>query len=715
MSHPLRFARVAVILGALLAGASPLTASGPVFWTLATPADLLKGTSNGVIVGLDGAMTPGPQMTSRLTSTPAQVWSLAMTADGTIWAGTGSDGRLIRLRPGQAEETVFTAEEKNVFAVAVSGARVFFATGPDGRVYVIDGSAPPRVFFDPTEKYIWALAVDGGGRLWVGAGNPAVIYRVDANGAGQPVYRPSAAHVVSLARDPQGRMLAGTESPGRLYRFDANDRPFVLLDSGLTELRAISVSAAGTVFAAAVARDGDSGSSSGGEAASVAIVTAAPPAPGAPAPAPSSSRRSVVYRIEASGTWESFWETNDVIYDIAAVAESGVVAASGPEGRLYRIDRNRQVQLIGGVDAKQVTRLAGEPRADGAPPALATANPGRVIATSASVQSPATYTSPVRDTKTVSTWGLARWEASGNVTIATRSGNTEVPDDSWSDWSAPYTRREGEGITSPPARFLQWRASLTQGASAPRLTSVTVAYLPRNARPSVTSVTTYPAGVVFQKPFSSEDGAIAGLDDATADARRPPGDQGPNPPPPGRRMFQKGLQTLAWKAEDADNDHLSYSLQYRREGEAAWHDLRTGLSDSIFVWDTTSVADGRYVIRVLATDAPSNPADRALVGERESDPIEIDNTPPVITTEIVRQGGSVRLGVRVRDARSAIARVEYSVGGGPWQLVAPLDGLADSPDERYEIPLANEGDAARIMIRATDGMQNVAAQSGSVR
>jgi hypothetical protein len=703
-----------VVAAVLLAGASALAASGPVFWTLATPADLLKGTSSGVIVGLDGAMTAGPQMTNRLTSTPSQVWSLAAATDGSLWAGTGGDGRLIRIRSGQTEETVFTAEEKNIFAVATSGTRVYFATGPDGRVYVIDGTAAPRVFFDPAEKYVWALAVDASGRLWVGAGNPAVIYRVDANGTSQIVYRPSAAHVVSLARDPQGRMLAGTESPGRLYRFDANDRPFVLLDSGVTELRAISVSPGGTVFAAAVARGDDAGAS-GGEAASVAIVTAAPPAPGAATPAASTSRRSIVYRIEPSGTWESFWETGDVIYDVSAVAESGVVAASGPDGRLYRIDRNRQVQLLGGVDAKQITRLAGEPRADGVPPALATANPGRVIASTAAVQTPASYTSPVRDTKTVSTWGLVRWEATGTVTIATRSGNTEVPDDSWSEWSAAYTRREGESVSSPPARFLQWKAVLTQGTPAPRLTSVTVAYLPRNARPSVTSVTTYPPGVVFQKPFSSEDGAIAGLDDATADARRAPGDPGPNPPPPGRRMFQKGLQTLAWKAEDADGDHLSYALQYRREGESVWHDLRSGLSDAIFVWDTTSVADGRYVIKVLATDGPSNAADRALVGERDSDPIEIDNTPPVITAEIIRQGAAVRLGVRVHDARSAIQKVEYSLGGGAWQLVSPVDGLADSPDERYEIPLANEGDAARIMIRATDALQNVAAQLASVR
>ena len=247
---------IRLVLSALVAlgVSSSVLASGPVFWTVATPAELLKGTSTGVSVGLDGVLTAGPQMTARLTTTPAQVWCLAQAADGTIWAGTGGDGRVIRLRPGQAEETVFTASEKNVFAIAVSGARVYFATGPEGKVYVLEGAAAPREFFNPAEKYIWALATDNAGRLWVGAGNPAVLYRVDSNGTSEVVYRPPAAHVVALVRDAQGRVLAGTETPGRLYRFDATDRPFVLLDSGLTELRTIAVNPSGVVFAAAVAR-----------------------------------------------------------------------------------------------------------------------------------------------------------------------------------------------------------------------------------------------------------------------------------------------------------------------------------------------------------------------------------------------------------------------------------------------------------------------------
>jgi hypothetical protein len=693
-------------------------ASGPTFWTTATATDLLRGTSDGVYVSLSGVVTAGSELINRLTSSPAQVWSLVTSADGSLWAGTGGDGRVVRSRPGQPEQTVFDSGENNVFALAVSGSRVYAASGPDGRVYVIEADGTAKPFFDPEEKYIWALHVDPAGRLWVGAGNPAVIYRVDAGGTSTVVYRPPAGHVVMLAADASGQILAGTESPGRLYRLDANDRPFVLLESGLAELRAVSNAPNGVIYAAAVAKGDES--SSGGETTSVAVTltAAAPPAStgGSTSPAsggesPAPARRSTLVRIDPNGTWESIWNSPDVIYDIAATGD-GVLVATGPAGRLYRVDGNRDVSLLTGVDARQITRFT-RTTPGGAVTAFATANPGRVVAIGSGQQSPATYVSAVRDSRGSAAWGLIRWEAAGGVTLATRSGNTEKPDDSWSEWSRAYTRPDGEPIASPAARFIQWRATFTKpvsGTAASSLTAVTVAYLTANSRPVVTAVTIHPPGVVFQRPFSNEDGAIAGLDEATADARRAPGDTGPPTPSPGRRMFQRGLQTIAWRAEDGDDgDRLTYTIEYRREGTDTWRVLRAGLTDSLFVWDTTSAVDGRYVIRVRASDSPSNAAERALVGEREGDPVDVDNTPPTITSEIVRQGATARLAIHVVDGRSPIQKVEFSVAGGPWQIVYPVDGLADAPDERYELPLAANTDPAQIVIRATDLLQNTAA------
>jgi hypothetical protein len=98
-----------------------------------------------------------------------------------------------------------------------------------------------------------------------------------------------------------------------------------------------------------------------------------------------------------------------------------------------------------------------------------------------------------------------------------------------------------------------------------------------------------------------------------------------------------------------------------------------------------------------------------LAGERESEIVNIDNTPPALAIER-RAGPPARLHVHVLDGRSPSQKVEYSLAGGAWQLVYPVDGLADSPDERYEIPLAADADLTRIVIRATDLLQNVVSQ-----
>jgi len=239
-----------------------------------------------------------------------------------------------------------------------------------------------------------------------------------------------------------------------------------------------------------------------------------------------------------------------------------------------------------------------------------------------------------------------------------------------------------------------------------------VAYLARNLRPVVNEITIHPPGVVFQRPFSSEEGAIAGLDDAIADARRPPGANEPaGGNTMGRRMFSRGLQTIAWKAEDPDADRLQYSLHYRREGEETWRLLRDQLTETLFVWDTTSVPDGRYLVRVTANDGTSNTPDRTMTGDRESSAIDVDNTPPVISSTIT----GVRVAIRVTDAHSGVHRVDYSLGGQNWQALRPLDGLADSREEQFELTLPSAADAARLVIRATDVMQNVTSAAGAVR
>src|SRR4029079_12068832 len=143
----------------------------------------------------------------------------------------------------------------------------------------------------------------------------------------------------------------------------------------------------------------------------------------------------------------------------------------------------------------------------------------------------------------------------------------------------------------------------------PVLTSVTAAYLQRNLRPQVRSITVHPAGIVFQKPFSTGDPELAGFDDQSTPERKLAAAAAAQPGSSsalGRRTYQKGLQTLVWKAEDENDDELAFDVLYRREGDPVWKELRKDVRESILVWDTASVPNGTYIVKIVASDAPSN-------------------------------------------------------------------------------------------------------------
>jgi hypothetical protein len=246
---------------------------------------------------------------------------------------------------------------------------------------------------------------------------------------------------------------------------------------------------------------------------------------------------------------------------------------------------------------------------------------------------------------------------------------------------------------------------------SPLLTSVSAAYLPRNMRPRVTSITIHPPGTVFQRPFPT-DPEIAGFDGELPE-RRAAAQQAPPGPNLGRRTYQKGLLTFVWRAEDENRDELTYDVFYRREGETSWKILKRALTDSILVWDTTSVPNGSYLLRVVATDAPSNSPSSALTGAMESNSFEVDNSPPNVTiTGVRRDATRLTLTFDARDEHSSVQKADYSLDGDRWQTIYPRDGIADSRMEQFELVLEGEAAARGVIIRAADALNNVASARG---
>ena len=206
---------------------------------------------------------------------------------------------------------------------------------------------------------------------------------------------------------------------------------------------------------------------------------------------------------------------------------------------------------------------------------------------------------------------LARHRAGGRqIELFTRSGNTETPDETWSTGRRPTPTSTGR---RSPAR----RRGICNGArcsrgtgDGPVLTSVTAAYLQRNLRPaSAASPCILPASCSRNRSppaiRSSPVSRISRRPSASSPRRRA---RSPAPPSSlGRRTYQKGLQTLSWKADDENDDDLVYDVLYRREGETAWKTLRKNVPETILVWDTTTIPNGTYFVKIVASDSPSNP------------------------------------------------------------------------------------------------------------
>ena len=714
----------------LLAVAS--LSAGPGFWQAATQADFLRGDVDQLSIDEHGRLMLGPEVTRVHDAGAPFVWAAVTGADGTLFLGTGNDGKVLRVEPSGRSSVFYDSTEMEVHALAPApNGGLYAATSPDGRIYRLDAKGEATPFFDPDEKYIWSLAVDREGNVFAGTGDKGTVYKISAEGKGQRFFSTKAAHAVALAFDQKQQLLVGTGAPGRVFRVDAAGKGFLLLDTTYQEVRALRVDPKGVIYTAAQsARSQGAGDSLTDasptppsvtpsipnvttEITSIAAVDTSPSSQ-ATASLSAADRRSAtgaVFRVQPDGLWDEIWAPrDDAPYDIAIEPDGSLLVGTGTKGKLFRLSGDPVTAvLVTRVPAQQATMLVRA--ADRT--YVATANPGMLMAISSTRATRGTYESDVKDARLVSTWGVIAWRATApagsKVEIFTRSGNTRTPDEAWSEWSGPYPNADGSPISSPKARYFQWRAVLTGTAAAsPTLTSLSSAYLPRNIRPQVSTITVHPPGVVFQKPFSSGETEIAGLDEDAQDRRSTGNAPGGGGPALGRRIYQKGLQTFQWKADDDNSDELSYDVFYRREGDTAWRVLKTDLRDTLLVWDTSSVPNGTYVLKVSASDRRVNPADSALTGELESSSFEIDNVSPTVQLGAIRRDG-VRFIVAadVRDADSPVTRVEYSLDAQRWQTAFPRDGILDARQESFELRLEADAAGRTLVIRATDALGNV--------
>jgi hypothetical protein len=313
------------------------------------------------------------------------------------------------------------------------------------------------------------------------------------------------------------------------------------------------------------------------------------------------------------------------------------------------------------------------------------------------------FESPVHDSGSVARWGRLSSKGDARASFRTRSGNSARPDDTWSEWSAPVV--DTGAITSPNARYVQWRAEIFSGS----LDNVTLAYLPQNTPPMVRSIT------VSGKASGGGVGAAAAPAGSSSTAAysitvTDNGEASPTAGTSAQTIARSAGQQVqvSWQADDPDGDRLLYGLYFRGEDESQWKLLRANMTENTYVLEGDVFADGRYYFRVTTSDRPSNAAESARDAELVSTPVLIDNTPPLVTAAPARRSGAaVELQVTAEDRGSSLRRCEYSLDAGPWMPVEASDGVTDAPRENFNLRI--EGFPAGehlLVIRVYDSTGN---------
>lgn len=695
---------------------SSLYAGGPSVWSVNSRADVLKGDAHGVSIASDGTITLAPGLTEVFKTEQSYIWSSVVDAKGNIFLGTGGDGKIFKVDANGKGTLLTDLSELNVTALVVGkDGELFAGTSPDGKVYKIDSNGKADVYFAPKEKYIWSLAILADGSLAVATGDGGKLYKVrsaNATPESSLLFDTSETHIISLATDRQGNLYAGTDSNGLVMRFGPDGKPFGLLDSPLREIHSLAIGSDGSIYVLAL---GESASSKADATPSATPEnkTVSVDKPSANPEPPAKSRydltgaKSAVYRILPDGNTDILWASTSVTaFSLYAFqGANGITIGTSDKGRLYNINLyNGSEVLLLQTDVNQISTIISEGLRESS--LLATSsNPGSLYRINDAVEE-GTYDSAVLDAKTTATWGRIWWRSTGNVTIQTRSGNTEKPDETWSAWSKGFADPKGGQVDSPKARYFQWRATLKANAKTSaiptdiNLSEVNLAFIARNIAPEVLSIQVLPTnvGLAANPPMQIDPNIeINGLEPSMFGI--------PNTNVPPRRVYQRGATSLQWTAEDRNGDKLIYDVYYKEVADANFKLLRGELNENFLAIDGQSLADGRYIFKIVAKDTPSNPSTLALSGEKLTEPIDIDNTSPVVQPK----GTSMTVTDRVKimftadDAASYLTRAEYSINGGDWMTVYADDGISDSPRESYtiEVPVKSAVEYA-VTIRVFD-------------
>jgi hypothetical protein len=417
----------------------------------------------------------------------------------------------------------------------------------------------------------------------------------------------------------------------------------------------------------------------------------------------SGAEKAAIYRIRTDRSVDTVWSSKEEnIYDLMLDGDA-VWFSTDDHARVYKVDSGHTTLIAEPGDGETTRLLKSGQRVY-----AVLSNPARLIAFAQPGVQPGSYESPVHDASSVAHWGHLQWYGAGiGVKFQTRTGNSARPDATWSTWAEPNSSA-GNLIASPVARFIQWRAEWPSGSAA-QLNTVDVPFLPQNAAPTVRSITvTAVLGTNAQKTTAAASNPSAAYSITVTDTGEAPAASSATSASQSVSRLQTTQTQISWQADDPDGDKLAYSVYFRPEEATVWQLVRSRMFENTLLLDADVFADGRYYFKVVASDSPSNAAAYARESDLVSSAVLIDNTPPLVTLgQPVRDAANVDLDVDAKDKTSPLRLCEFSVDAGSWQPVEAVDGVTDSPQERFHLHIEKLKPGEHlIVVRVYDNANN---------
>jgi len=685
----------------------------------ASAADLLKGETAGTVIDSEGTIKLARKATEIDCGRLLGAVYLGTSPNGDIIKyADGKPTRLYPLKPKQAPVAEIVSTEPNapgadrvfvnehIFAMVPDSAGRLLAavSGDDCRLMRLDENGFETIYSPPDTTYILALSLDALGNIYLGTGPEGKIFRLDPEGKNpQLVYDSRDKNILSLTIGDDDFIYAGCDRRGLVYKINpATGNATILYDSEQSEITSLLCDHDGNCYVAATSAQAvksqlklgsisaaispgrpdtksepkDKGKETGTTTLKIAntskeknkgIPEAAAAKRGTPA-----KNAGHIYKIDHHGFVTDIFDEMAVFFALVR-QDNLLMLGTGNNAQLFAVDPETEQRSVAYEDkqASQITALT----VLGDELILGTSNPAKLVKLSKSFASKGTFSSDLIDAGQPSMWGKLQIDAdipaTCRVLMSARSGNVKDPNDpTFSPWTKAVELTEATQITCPLGRFCQYKLTLetTDAGKTPVIREIAVPHLVPNLPPRVLSVTA-----------------------AKWDKSKP------------------GRFNITYKAEDDNADTLIYKIEFRKLGRANWIKLEDEFEKTKFEWDTKTIEDGRYEVRVTAGDQRSNTTATKLTGSRISDPFVIDNTAPKIKSADVRtEGTEVKINLEINDVFTAIGKVSYTVDSNEdWVAALPDDMVYDTTTEFFTIQIEDlEPGEHIIALKIADDIEN---------